>query len=314
MFGDDMLVAPIGSPMKEGASTLNVWLPGGNDWYEWNTGTMLSGGQTVERSFTLEEYPVYVKAGAVIPLYDGVKNLDKDPGKLTIGVFPGGNGKAIFYEDAGNDQHYAHEYATTQLESTWQGRTQRIVINPRKGMYKGMPASRTYTVQLYGAEMPQSVTVGGRQVRYTQVPNGKDWSYEGKTFSVVIPLPANLCSAKQEVVIRYSKTDSVNVNTGLVKIFRELSKATTALKFRDAGMLLPGLIGNCEETNLKLQYDPSQFYPIIRYFTDNYPAIPDTIRKTRISNENKEWYINQLKAVTKGGQVIGSTPPSPAEK
>ncbi|WEK38305.1 MAG: glycoside hydrolase family 31 protein [Candidatus Pseudobacter hemicellulosilyticus] len=296
MFGDDMLVAPIGAPMKEGVSRLNVWLPGGNNWYEWNTGTMLSGGQTLERSFTLAEYPLYVKAGAIIPMYNDVKNLEKDPGKLTIGVFPGGNGKGVFYEDAGNDKNYAREYASTQLESNWKDRTQRIVINPRKGAYKGMPASRTYTVQLIGAEMPQSITVNGKPVKYTQIPNGKDWHYEGKTFTVIIPLSSSLCSARQELVIQYSKTDSINVNTGLVKQFRELTKATTGLKFRDGQLLLPELIGNCEETNLKLQYEPAKFYEYLRYFATNYPAIPDAIRKARISNENKEWYINQLKA------------------
>lgn len=299
MFGDDLLVAPIGAPMKEGASTLPVWLPGGNNWYEWNTGTLLTGGQTVERSFTLEEYPLYVKAGAIIPLKNDVKNLDKDPGTLTIGIFPGGNGNAVFYEDAGNDKDYAGAYATTQLQSTWQQRTQRVVINPRKGNYKGMPPSRTYTVQLYGAEMPQSITVNGKQLKYTQIPNGKDWHYVGKTFSVIIPLPENLCTAKQEVIIQYSKTDAIDVNTGLVKLFRELSKATTALKFRDAGLLLPEVIGNCEETNLKLQYNPEQFYSYIRYFKDHYPSIPEAIMKTGISKANKEWYINQLKDIKK---------------
>ena len=56
-----------------------------------------------------------------------------------------------------------------------------------------------------------------------------------------------------------------NVNTGLIKTFRQLSKATTALKYRDPGLLMPEVIGNCEKTNLKLQYDPANF--IITYAT-----------------------------------------------
>jgi alpha-glucosidase (family GH31 glycosyl hydrolase) len=295
MFGDNILVAPIGAPMENGESKLSVWLPTGNDWYEWNTGTLLPGGQMADRSFTLEEYPVYVKAGSVIPMYDGVKNLDKDPGKAMVGVFPGGNGTAVLYEDAGNDKNYAREYATTQLESKWQNRTQRIVIQPRKGVYKGMPAYRTYSVKLYGSEMPQLITINGKTINYTQIPNNKDWSYDGKTLSVAIPLPVNLCSARQEVVIQYSKTETVNVNTGLIKLFRELSKTTTGLKYRDAQLIVPEVIGNCEETNLKLQYDPSKFYDYIQYFKDNYPRILSAIKKTAISGENKDWFIEQLK-------------------
>lgn len=34
MFGDNILVAPIGAPMENGVSDVKVWLPAGNDWYE----------------------------------------------------------------------------------------------------------------------------------------------------------------------------------------------------------------------------------------------------------------------------------------
>ncbi len=57
MFGDQMLIAPVTAPMKDDYSTLNVWLPAGTDWYEWHTGTMLKGGQTVIRTFAIDEYP-----------------------------------------------------------------------------------------------------------------------------------------------------------------------------------------------------------------------------------------------------------------
>lgn len=294
MFGDNMLVAPIGAPMKSNESTLKVWLPGGNDWYEWNTGTMLKGGQVAERSFTLEEYPVYVKAGSVIPMYSDVKNLEYEPKSVTVAVFPGGNGSGILYEDAGNDKNYATAFATTRLQSTWKGRTQKVTIYPAKGSYNGMQASKTFIIKLYGAEMPQRITVNGRVMPYTYIANDKAWSYEGKTFSVTIPLQTALCSVKQEVIIQYSN-ESVDVNTGLIKRFRQLTKAATALKYRDAGLLMPELIGNCEETNLKLQYDPAKFYEYLRYFNEHYPQIPDAIRKTGISNQNKEWFINYLK-------------------
>lgn len=294
MFGDNILVAPIGAPMQNNETRLNVWLPKGNSWYEWNTGTMLKGGQLAQRSFTIEEYPVYVKAGSVIPMYNNVKNLEKDPGKVTVGIFPGGDGQATLYEDGGNDKNYAAQYATTQLESKWKGRTQRVTIQPRKGTYKGMAMSRTYSIKLYGAEMPQRITVNGKLIPYTNIWDEKGWTYEGKTFSATIPLPNGPCAARQEIVIQYSN-ETADVNTGLIKTFRQLSKAATALKYRDAGLLMPEVIGYCEETNLKLQYDPAHFYEYIRYFNEHYPGIPDAINKTHISIENKDWFIDYLK-------------------
>ena len=96
MFGDQILVAPITTPMQNGLSTVKVWLPEGNDWFEWTTGTLLKGGQTVERSFTLTEYPVYVKAGSVLPLYNRVTNLNSNNEELIVHVFPGGSGAFCF--------------------------------------------------------------------------------------------------------------------------------------------------------------------------------------------------------------------------
>ena len=92
MFGDQMLIAPVTAPMKGDYSTLNVWLPAGTDWYEWHTGTMLKGGQTVTRAFAIDEYPIYIKAGSILPFCDRVKSLADDDLSYVVTVFPGGDG------------------------------------------------------------------------------------------------------------------------------------------------------------------------------------------------------------------------------
>lgn len=295
MFGDDMMVAPVVAPMKDGESKLNVWLPPGNDWFEWNTGSLLKGGQTTERSFTLEEYPLYVKAGAVIPLYREIKNLDKAPEQTIIGVFPGADGSTRIYEDGGNSARYAEDFAFTKVVSRHlPGREQQISILPRKGKYQEMPEKRAYLVKLYGSELPVFVMVNGKTIPYNVNPDGGEWSYEGKELTVTIPLPANSCSVRQDILIGFSRTDSADVNTGMVKIFRQLTKAIKALKFRDAGIILPEEVGYCEETNLRLQYYPSAFYETLRYFNIHYPGIPDAIRKSS-GPANADWISEFLK-------------------
>ena len=75
MFGDQMLVSPITSPMTGTYSVQKTWLPEG-EWFELATGTLLKGGSTVERTYAIDEYPIFVKAGAVLPFYtDKVQNL-----------------------------------------------------------------------------------------------------------------------------------------------------------------------------------------------------------------------------------------------
>jgi alpha-glucosidase (family GH31 glycosyl hydrolase) len=294
-FGDDLLVAPIVEPMHNGVSKLNVWLPPGNDWYEWNTGALLKGGQTVNRSFTLTEYPVYAKAGAVVPLYPPVKNLNEQPQQLTVGIFPGADGETSIYEDQGNSKGYATAYATTKVISKHlAGRQQVVTILPRKGTYTGMPATRTYSLRLFGAEMPQAVWVNGKKLDYTTLPDQTHWSYDGNNLTVNIPMPKQNCSVKQDVTIQYSKTESADVNIGLVKTFRRLTKAMETLKSKDADIILPEIAGRCEETGLRLQYYPEQFYQTLRYFKENYPKIIEATRE-RTSAENADWLEAYLK-------------------
>lgn len=77
MFGDNMIVCPVTAPGNNGYAKVKVWLPEG-EWYELYTGERLQGGRVWERSFAIDEYPVYVKAASVIPMYDKeVRRLDK---------------------------------------------------------------------------------------------------------------------------------------------------------------------------------------------------------------------------------------------
>jgi hypothetical protein len=295
MFGDDLLVAPVSTPMKDGEALVNVWLPAGNDWYEWQTGTMLKGGQEVDRKFTIEEYPVYAKAGAVIPMYPAIKNLEKVPNQTIIGIFPGADGAADVYEDGGDSKDYAKAYAFTKVTSKHQpGRVQQVTIMPRKGSYAGMPQTRQYILKLYGAEMPQTIVVNGVKINYANEYDLKNWSYNGKELSVNIPLPVAKCSVEQHVEVYYNQTDRVDVNTGLVKNFRRLTKGITALKFKSPGIILPEAVGFCEETNLRIQYKPQNFYQAIRYFQTNYQKLPELL-KGSAPDGDIEWFKNYMK-------------------
>lgn len=141
MFGDYVLVAPVTTPAKDGYAQVRVWLPEG-EWYEWHTGALLEGNRIVERSFAIDEYPIYVKAGAILPLYlENVMNLNGNDEEIAVTVFPGGSGTTAFnlYEDNGNDKNYASEYAVTKLTSARSGNEQTIVIGKREGGYKEMP-------------------------------------------------------------------------------------------------------------------------------------------------------------------------------
>ena len=90
LFGDQMLVAPVVAAAEKvsGLAAEKVWLPEG-DWIEWPTGKHLTGPATVDRSFSIDQIPVYVKAGAIVPMqppmrYTGEKPVDP----LIVNVWP----------------------------------------------------------------------------------------------------------------------------------------------------------------------------------------------------------------------------------
>ena len=64
MWGPDLLVAPV---FTKGASSRDVYLPKG-EWYDWWTNARATGGQTVARAVDLATMPIYVRAGAIIPV------------------------------------------------------------------------------------------------------------------------------------------------------------------------------------------------------------------------------------------------------
>lgn len=101
MFGDQMLIALVTDSVStdDGFARLKVWLPRG-EWLEYETGTMLKGGQVLERAFTLDEYPVYVKAGSILPYYGHVDNLNGTKQPVIVRVYPGADRDEFsLYED-----------------------------------------------------------------------------------------------------------------------------------------------------------------------------------------------------------------------
>ena len=265
---------------------MKVWLTAGNDWYEWHTGTLLNGGQELIRQFSIEEYPIYVKAGAVIPMYGKeVNSLDDNPKKQIIGIFPGAAGEFSIYEDAGNDQRYVAEYATTRVTSQLENRIQRIKIAPREGHYRGMNHSKDYLVRLYGAEMPRSVSLNGMKVNYTVLPNSSEWSYCGKEFMVSIPISNADCNKSYEIVVEFDKANVVDVNDGMIKQLKTLHRAIANRKFKYAGnYVVPEVTGFCSETNLKVSYDPDNFCHYINYFKTHFQeAMEITLKDDLVS-------------------------------
>jgi alpha-glucosidase (family GH31 glycosyl hydrolase) len=63
LLGDRILVAPV---IHEGATSRSLYLPAGS-WTNYWTGKVMDGGRTVTISAPLDQIPVFVRAGSILP-------------------------------------------------------------------------------------------------------------------------------------------------------------------------------------------------------------------------------------------------------
>ncbi len=110
MFGPDFLVAPV---VEQGATTREVYLPAGQDWYNYWTSEKVPGGQSITVKAEIDTIPLFVKAGSILPLGAPVESThDKQP-LANIKVYPGADADFTLYNDDGTT--YAYEKGERQI-------------------------------------------------------------------------------------------------------------------------------------------------------------------------------------------------------
>lgn len=295
-FGDDMLVAPIGEASDSGISTKEIFLPKGNDWYEWNTGTLLKGGQVLNRSFLIDEYPLYVKAGSIIPMNaDTVQNLDGQPATISLGVFPGGTGKGKLYEDEGDDQDYDQQYSFTTYETSYSpGGDLILSINPVKGRFDGMKTTRNYLIHFYGNAMPRSISIGDNTLSYTQDSNAAHWFYDGRQMSIEVYIPGVRILQGKKIAVHFNEDISPDIN-GLPEKLKRLYNASEKLKYKSAYVVFPGRIAEMEELNRAVEYYPHEYNKLVNRFNKDYYRIPGILKNAEgMYDEDKKIFLRDL--------------------
>ena len=285
MFGDQMLVSPITAPMQGRYSVQKTWLPEG-EWFELATGTLLKGGSTVERSYAIDEYPIFVKAGSVLPFYtDKVQNLQGNDEDVVVAVFPGAEGGSFsLYEDNGDDQQYATEYATTALTSRVEGNDLTVTIGARRGSYKNMPAERRFSVKVYNRFLPIAATVNGKPAKCT---------YCGDDFAVIVEVPVTDCSV--EKVVRLTFADTAVSLDGMKGRAHRVAKEMEAMKYRDAGVVFRqpfGILGSVSEA---LNYAKLADQPmVVSDFMASYNRLPDLLKAQNQSEEQASAFLKAI--------------------
>jgi len=287
LFGDEMIVNPVVTPgdKQSGLATEKVWLPKG-EWIEWPTGKHFTGPISAERSFSIDQIPVYVKAGSIVPMqpemsYTGEKAVDP----LVVNVWPLDPGKSAsysLYEDSGVAEQYQHgAFTRTPIKALQSGDTLRVEIGPVEGSFAGMLKERGYKLQLPADWPPASVMVNGAAVKQAG-PTGKGgWSFEGNTLTTMIPVARQSTAAK--VVIEVRRSAGLTARRGELDGFNgamtRLRGTYDALNATPPLAAPPDILVNAMQTGDRLGYHPEDAQKEISHFKEIMPQAQTAVAK-----------------------------------
>ena len=166
MFGPALLVNPV---TVAGASERLLYLPPAAAWYDFWTGERLHGGQQILAKAPLDRIPLYVPAGAILPLGPEREYAAQTPGApIELRIYPGADGSFTLYQDQGDGYQY-EKGAHTTIGLRWQDTTHTLRLDAREGSFDGMPAQITFQIVLVAPGMGAGPTASSplRTVTYT---------------------------------------------------------------------------------------------------------------------------------------------------
>ena len=274
LFGDQMLAAPVTAPADKlsGLASEKVWLPEGS-WIEWPTGKNLTGPISVERRFSIEQTPIYLRAGAIVPMqppmrYTGEKPVDP----LIVNVWPlepGSTSSYQVYEDSGVSVEYQRGvFARTPIKAAQTGDKLKVEIGPVEGSYPGMPKTRGYEIRLPADWPPVAVTVNGVQVKQAGLAGKGGWSFEGNTLTTVIPVPSGSVASK--VTVEVDRATGLTARRGELDGFAgamtRLRSAYDSLQQTGPVASAPDPLIDAMQSGDRLSYHPERAEQEIAYF------------------------------------------------
>jgi alpha-D-xyloside xylohydrolase len=165
MFGPSLLVAPV---TAQGATSRDVYLPKGADWYDFWTGRRMTGGQTIHRDAPLGLLPLYVRAGSVLPLGPEEEYTGEHPSApVELRIYRGADGDTGLYHDDGTTYDYEKgQFAWLPLH--WADASRTLTLGTRQGPFTDGASHEDFHVVLVspGHGVGEGVTPGGRRLSY----------------------------------------------------------------------------------------------------------------------------------------------------
>jgi alpha-glucosidase len=318
-FGDEFIVAPVTTPL-DSASQLakrSIWIPEG-DWIEWPTGAHLHGPALMDRTFRLDEIPVYARAGAIVPTQqrepfasiapDALETQTQGqppPDPLILQIFPGASGEGNLYEDSGDTLGYkSTEFAWTHFrQQRLPDGALQIQILPATGGFAGMPAARSYELHLANSWPPAGITVNGQSISFVGPEPPKQgkpvvgWRYDGETTTTIINLPEFFVSSTIDVRVTFLDHTSADDHLldGAPGRFARLHGAMHMLENTWPQGWAPDNLLDAAQTGRRMTIEPKSALDELRKLDRAWPDILKTIDGLDVPRAARDAALAHLK-------------------
>jgi alpha-glucosidase len=178
LFGPDLFVAPVTTDMVDPET---IRLPPG-DWYDYWTSEKHSGKENITLRPALGEMPLYVRAGAILPMQPLVQSTSENPdGPLELRVYPGPDCRGTLYQDDGHTLQY-EKGELLRVNFSCQASPSSISVSSTIATNAYQPWWNSTEVTVFAApRLPREVRVDHKVAH--------EWRYDGKAHTVIVTVP-----------------------------------------------------------------------------------------------------------------------------
>lgn len=160
LWGPSLLVAPV---TEAGATARAVYLPEGR-WFDFWTGETVVGGAEHSGAVDLATLPLYVKAGAIVPLGPVKQSaLEKSDEPLELQIYPGADGRFALYEDDAVSMEHLRGMLSV-VEMRWDDRARRLALALAAGSQMRQFTTRRFVATVVGSGERREIEFRGEPV------------------------------------------------------------------------------------------------------------------------------------------------------
>jgi hypothetical protein len=208
LYGPSFLVAPVyreTTADEDGNDVRNgIYLPEGI-WYDYFTGEKYEGNRIINTfDAPLDKLPVFVKAGAIIPMCNENNNVSEINKNLRIyDIYPVGYSAFTEYDDDGTTEAYKTGAGVmTQIESKIVKNRLTVTVHPAQGDFEGFVNNKETEFRIHLTTKPKKIIAKTNGKKVIEVSQSFSKQNKAGVFTLTYRLPsADISKNKVELTI-----------------------------------------------------------------------------------------------------------------